>query len=68
MLRRTDSRYIIILVSVGGADYYIPQCNLLPLFGSTVSVVKFPPQIPVLDASEVSGQETLFHCFKTQVL
>ena len=38
-----DSRYIIILVSVGGADHCIPQCNHLTLFGSAVSVVEFPP-------------------------
>ena len=57
-----------LLVSVGGADHCIPQCNHLTLFGSAVSVVEFPPQIPVLDASEVSRQERLFHCLKTQLL
>ena len=50
------------------ADRCIPPCNHLTLFGSAASVVEFPPQIPVLDASEVSRQERLFHCFKTQLL
>ena len=46
-------------MSVGGADHCIPQCNRLTLFGSAASVVKFPPapQVPLLDASEVSRQE-----------
>ena len=57
-----------LLASVGGADHCLPHCNHLTLFGSAVSVVEFPPQIPVLDASQVSRQETLFHSFKTQLL
>ena len=32
-----------LLMSVGGADHRIPQCNHLTLFGSAVSVVEFPP-------------------------
>ena len=32
-----------LLMSVGGHDHRIPQCNHLTLFGSAVSVVEFPP-------------------------
>ena len=47
------------MMSVGGADHCIPQYNRLTLFGSAASVVKLPPapQVPLLDASEVSRQE-----------
>ena len=53
-------------MSVGGADHCIPQCNHLTLFGSGASVVEFRPQIPLLDASDVSRQERFFHSLKTQ--
>ena len=63
-----ERTYRLLHGSVGGADHCIQHCNHLTLFGSAVSVLEFPPQIPVLDASQVSRQETFFHCFKTQLL
>ena len=42
---------------MGGADHCIRQCNHLTLFGSAISVVKFPLQISVLAASEATRQE-----------
>ena len=57
-------------MSVGGADHRLPQCNHFTLFGSAVSVVEFPPapQVPLLDGSEVSRQEKLFHSLQTLFL